>query len=251
MNRGQLRLALRRGLGELNPATSLWSDAELNDLLNEAVQALSAEAECFMRTIKRNTVGGQQEYQLPNDVNKIQDVKFYQGALYEEDVTNFWDVQQATNVNGVPFKYYIKRGVTEMSPQVSGGDIQLQPLSLPSGNVPTTVIGLYPVPGGSGPLTVVYYARHPQLVNDMQEPLIPIEFHRALVEYAKVFCMEDQGALQEADRALKKYSDFKERLKEINSFNMVAKGGLKMSYRHTSPHGEMLGSSWVYVGDAT
>ena len=250
MNLGQLRFVLRRGLGSLNPATSLWSNAELNDLLNEAAQVLCSEAECFQRCIKQATTAGMPEYQLPSECNKIIDVKFLQGSLFEMDAINPWDAQGNVQLIGMPERYYIKNGIAELSPQINGNDVVPQPLPLP-GNMPAKSLGLYPCPGSAGPLTVWFYARHPWMANDGAEPQIPVEFHRGLVEYAKAFCMESQGALNESDRAIKKYSDFKERLKEVNSFNMNAQGGLKMEYRRNAPMGEGWGTQWIYVGDAS
>src|SRR3984957_1817356 len=259
MNLGQLRFALRRDIGELNPR--LWTNAELNDWLNEAAQVMSAECECFQRTIQamwnpNYFYNNGQEMVLPNDFLAAIDVKWLQGSLFDQEPSNFWDDQGNALVKGTPFRYYIKQGVDELTPQGPTSP-NIPPSPLPAtpgvGDQPTAVFGLYPQPSqGQGPLTIFYLARHPQMTNDAQTPKIPIEFHRGLVEYAKVFAKESEGAIDEADRALKKYSDFKERLKERNSFNMITGGkGQRMKYRHMSPLGEEMGTQWIYGGDAT
>lgn len=46
-------------------------------------------------------------------------------------------------------------------------------------------IRLYPVPEGEQPLTMVYRANAPLLVNDDDEPVIPADYHELLVLYAK------------------------------------------------------------------
>jgi hypothetical protein len=249
MNLGEMRFQLRFGLQQLNPVTSQYTDKMLNKLLNEAAQTLSAEAECFQRVCQKPTTAGIQEYQLPGDVNKILDVKWLQGSLFEMTYTEPWKAQGNVKLIGTPTYFYIKEGIAELSPQGGDNDIDIQPVS-PTGVGRDQAIGLYPCPGGAGPLTIWYFARHPFMNSDNTEPKIQQEFHRGIVEFAKYWCWEAQGALAEADRAKKNYSDYKERLKEINSFNMS--DGLKIDYRKNHLFGDSPGGTqWIYVGDAT
>jgi hypothetical protein len=104
-----------------------------------------------------NTVIAQQEYTLPIDYGTIEAI-FYKGQQLEEiDIQDTID----TAVNsGAPTSYFVRQNV----------------------------IGLYPVPNAIGALTIIYQSIGGQMVDDTATPVIPVEDHYLLVQYAAYLC---------------------------------------------------------------
>lgn len=211
MNRGQMRLEVRRAIAELT--ADLWSDAEINDWLNEGAKIMVSNAQSVQAMYQLTTVAGQQEYLLPEDVDEIFSVTYFDAGVQQLIPIDARQVQIGTNQSGNP-RWFYTRNQSLQTGQMSSTGITVADVSESEGQVPRLIIGLFPLPSAAKQLTVFYYARHYNMRVDGAVPAVPPEFRRGIVQYATALAKEKEMAYAEADRCRKMFQDYSDRLRE-------------------------------------
>ena len=216
MNRGQLRLEVRRVLGELTESTSLWTDNEINDWLNEGAMIMTAIAqpyECFHAFTcalqPGSTTAYLAEYPLGEDVDEV-------FAVWINDGTEERPLRRAGKISGiretgVPSHFYL-RGITDQTMELRDGGFSIQPIN-PAVGRGRFVLGLNPAPAGAYVARIAYYGRHFLMKNDFEVPLIPPEYRRGLVNYAESMARQKDDDPEKAAQCLQSFSNFAEKLK--------------------------------------
>lgn len=246
MNRGQMRLEVRRQLGE--PVADLWSDEELNDWLNEGAMLMASESEALQAFFQKTCTSGTGEYLLPANVSKVTAVKYFNGTLLTLRPTDpallNMDGDQPT---GTPTLFYVRQYVSQTAFQGTDGDIDLANVS-ENANAGRSVLGFWAIPGSStDTFTVFYIPRHFLMASDGDVSPIPIEYHRGIIAYATALAKEKEEAYAEANEIFyPKFKDFKEKLKR----EMVARGQVQ-AFNKAKVVDEMPfnGSSWIQLPD--
>lgn len=245
MNRGQMRLEVRRQLGE--PVADLWSDEELNDWLNEGAMLMAGESEALQAFFQKTTTSGVGEYLLPSVVAKVTAVKYFGSSIMTLRPIDPALASIGNQVTGTPTHYYIRQFVSQTAYQGSDGDIDIANVS-ENENAGRTVIGFWSIPGSStDTFTVFYIPRHFLMMTDGDVSPIPMEFHRGIIAYATALAKEKEEAYAEANEVFyPKFKDFKDQLKR----DMVARGQVqafrKAIVADENPYG---GTSWIQIPD--
>lgn len=210
MNRGQMRLEVRRAIGELT--ADLWSDSEINDWLNEGAKILISNSQALQAIYQLTTVAAQQEYVLPDFIDEVFNLTLNYNGLRSLTNVRPEQVQLGTFMQGIPGWFYTRYLSQQTGDQTSSG-ITVDDVD-PQGQHSKFVLGLFPCPNSALQLTVSYYARHFEMKTDGAVPQVPPEFRRGIVAYATALAKEKEGAYGEADRKRKEFSDFSDRLRE-------------------------------------
>jgi hypothetical protein len=156
MNLAQTRDAVRTRLG-VPTSDSFFSDQVLTDLVNEALQAVTAEADWpwLQTSTTFPTVAGTSTYTPPTDWSQTRSlcIDGYDAMDYRSlsEIREYLSTQR-----GVPTVY-----------TVSG-----------------EVVLLRPTPDAAYTVTHDYLKGEPALVNDTDRPIMPSVFHYAIVAFA-------------------------------------------------------------------
>lgn len=215
MNLGQMRLEVRRAIAELT--ADFWSDSEINDWLNEGAKIMVSNAQSVQAIYQRNTVASQQEYPLPEDIDEIVNVTYFDSAEHPLDPVDPRQVQIGSNQTGTPRWFYLRK-TTQYGNMASTG-ITVSDANEQQGMNAEQVLGLFPVPNAAKALTVFYISRHFQMKNDGAVPNIPPEFRRGIIAYATALAKEKEMAYGDADRHRKMFQDFSDRLREKSIYD--------------------------------
>lgn len=219
MNRGEIRAEVRKLLFEDD--ADFWADSELNAWINEGVRLMTKESHALQAIYQVSPElkpGSTSEYKseivLPSDVLEIFSVVCVNGntktKLRNRD---FRMMAHSQRHAGVPTDYYLRRWTRQQLQDYSTG-LQLSDIGT-SGNLPTMVLGLNPVPSSANLLFWVhYYPTHYELLDDIDIPAIPIEARRGLIHYAAHLGFEKENSPEDSDRQLAKFRDYLGRLKE-------------------------------------
>lgn len=224
MNRGKMRLEVRRAIDELT--AEFWTDAEINDWLNEGAKTLVAIAQPLQMMTQFNTIANQQEYVLNPDIDEIFSVNFNDGSnLYQLEPCDAKSVQWGTpSTSTYPTHFYLRFQSLATGGHAQSGII-LGPVSDDNAE-PQMTLGLHPSPQVTGKaVTISYYARHVLMTNDLQVPQIPVEFHRGIVYYAVAQAKVKDEAYAESDKFMEKFSNYAEKLRD-----KVISGGQEMRF---------------------
>ncbi len=162
MNRGQLRVTMRRYLAESR--SGIWKDDDLNAYLNEACDEHAFRAYSVRKTVHVSSLFGVQEYALPDDFGELMAVRYqyegHQGTRGIDYVTKqvVLDWGYSTSDLGDPDCYY-------KDEDSSIGD----------------KIGLFPIPNKPRVLDRVFEGNCPQFTpmldnRDAVYPNTPTEF---------------------------------------------------------------------------
>lgn len=179
-----MRTAVRTRLG--NPSTDgFFSDAQLTDLVNEALQVISAEADWPWQeaTTTFSTAAGTNTYTPPTD----------------------WIQTRALVIDGYDAMEY--RTLAEIREYLTT-----------SQDVPTayTVSGetllLRPTPDGVYTVRHDYVKSEPALANDTDAPLMPNQWRYSIVAFACHLAHMRQGDTGRAAGALAEYASWKQRM---------------------------------------
>jgi hypothetical protein len=191
----ELRQAVRRDLGDLDSRKYFYSDEEINEHLNVACGLMSIDVEPFQKVGQFTTAIGVQEYDLRAaanlrvEVHEIRQVSYKQGAnQFFLDPISDRLIQDGVMIQGLPTNYYTKTLASQLSPIVTGGDIQVTDVNNQNKEDDRFVIGLYPVPSEATIVTVSFFPKHYLLVNDNDTTPVPLEFRRSLCDYAVSEC---------------------------------------------------------------
>lgn len=248
MNRGQMRLEVRRQLGE--PVADLWSDEELNDWLNEGAMLMASASEALQAFYQRTCTSGVGEYLLPSSVAKVMGVKYYNGTLTTLRPTDpsLAEVPDGDQPVGTPTLYYVRQYVSQTAYQGTDGDIDLANVS-ENENAGRSVLGLWAIPGSSTDTFTVYFIpRHFLMVADGDVSPIPMEYHRGIIAYATALAKEKEEAYAEANEIFyPKFKEFNEKLKR----EMIARGQVQAFQKAKVVDEQPIGgSSWIQLPDS-
>lgn len=247
MNRGQMRLEVRRQLGE--PVADLWSDEELNDWLNEGAMLMANESEALQAFWQKTATNGQGEYLLPASVAKVLGVKYYNGTLTTLRPTDpALHGMEGDQPSGTPTLYYIRQYVSQTAYQGTDGDIDLANVS-ENPNAGRSIIGFWAIPGSSTDTFTVYFIpRHFLMVADGDVSPIPMEYHRGIIAYATALAKEKEEAYAEANEIFyPKFKEFKDNLKR----EMIARGQVQAFQKaKVVDECNRSGSSWIQLPDS-
>lgn len=246
MNRGQMRLEVRRQLGE--PVADLWSDQELNDWLNEGALMMASGSEALQAFFQKTTTSGVGEYLLPPAVAKVTAVKYFGSSLMTLKPMEPALASIGDQVPGLPTHYYIRQYVSQTAYQDTTGDIVIADVSQNS-NAGRTVLGLWSIPNSNTDrVTVFYVPRHFEMNSDGDVSPIPIEYHRGIIAYAISLAKEKEEAYAESDQIfMPKFEKAKEKLQR----EMIARGQVQ-AFRKAQVVDEdpYQGSSWIQLPDS-
>lgn len=228
MNRGQLRREVRRKLNE--SSADLWSDAAINDWLNEAVrtmivisQPLQTAFQFYPSLRDGSTSEYKSEYILPADVDEVYQVTAHTGSNFPLQLVDESVIADGTRVSGSPEYCYIKDStMVTIEPLSDAPGLSVQALNSDNSQVARKVLGLYPVPStDESAITVFYFSKGFDMTNDNQIPhAIPLAFHRGIIHYATSLAKEIEEASAEADREMGKFQEYAKALKE----KMISRG---------------------------
>lgn len=195
--------AVRQKLGEMRP--NFWSDTEIVEELNISAQRMCSEAQYLSSFGTFNTKQDKngewaQEYALPLDVDQITGAGYFSGTLFPlKPLSDNTKVQIGGYCGGIPFYFYIKKNTKVLTPQVSGGEIESQPMNPNTAQDARCVIGLWPIPQSALPIYIWYLQWHPVMRNPLDECQIPARFKQGWVAYAVARMKEKESAREEAD----------------------------------------------------
>lgn len=247
MNRGQMRLEVRRQLGE--PVADLWSDEELNDWLNEGAREMVAETQALQAFYKETTVAGKGEYLLPAAVNEVSHVKYFNGTLNDLRPIDASLVGNGDGSTQLPEFFYVRQYVAQTAGQDETGDVELEDVSN-NPNAGRTVLGFWGIPSvNNHTFTVFYIPRHFDMKTDGDVSPIPPEYHRGIIAYAIAIAKEKEEAYAESDQIfMPKFEKAKQKLER----KMVARGQSKAfpKAKIVGDSFERGGSSWVQIPDS-
>jgi hypothetical protein len=218
MNLGYMRRHLREMLKEPDPDNSLWTDLTLNEWLNEGAKMMTSSAQqnesaCqFLCKLKPgSTTDYQREYILPDDFDEAISASLYNGI---ELALRHKDVQPSIRNNnfcGVPTHFYIReRTKKRIETDASGITIT----DIDSRKKARKMFGLDPRPTSAFPVTITYLALQPWMHVDSDEPTIPYEFRRGIIEYAAAQAFKSDEMYAQANLAMGEYSAYMEKLRD-------------------------------------
>ncbi|HEY9684692.1 MAG TPA: hypothetical protein V6C86_24135 [Oculatellaceae cyanobacterium] len=213
MNLGQMRTEVRRAIDE--PTADFWADSELNDWLNEGAKLMVSESQPVQTFYQLACVAGQQEYNLPSDVDEVFDAKLWIGSLLPLSPTSPRGVQEASQQPGQPEKFYVREIVAQTAGQGSNNNITVTPSTPTWTSGGGKVIGFYPTPSSSAwTVTLSYFSAHYTMVNDTDVSPVPLEYHRGIVAYATAIAKQKDEAYSEmSDIYMPIFEKFRDRLK--------------------------------------
>lgn len=228
MNLGQLRREVRRILQE--PTASLWDDSELNDYLNEAAAVMTADSMPLQAVTTLNSVVGQQEYELPGDMDEIFAVGYQVGNVFQDLLPCNPQVgTQDSRYTGTPSRFYVRAQTAQTMNRLSTGLMDIDPIDSQNGNRTSMVIGLNPAPSEADRQIVIqYYANHFRMTNDLDVPVIPLFAQRGLIAYAVAQAKYKEQAYAEIGQVyMPIFAEFSQKLKVKNMDR-----GIQMRGRH-------------------
>lgn len=185
-----LRTQVRRYVLEEDSSNSHFTDAELNDYLNQAVLFLGTQMEWPIKTAQATSVSGQTLYTLPDDFISLLDVYFdnvKMSILEREDLSSV-STQWQNDPNGLPTYCY---------------------------KADNNVIGLYRTPdddNASKAIQIQYVGVPDTLVTDTDVPDLHSAFQMCLPFYAAFLCDYKLGNDKKADMHLQNYEQHRKAL---------------------------------------
>ena len=181
-----MRTAVRTRLG--SPATDgFFSDAQLNDLINEGLQAYATEHDWpWLEATETLTTSAGSAALSPSGTWTRTKGLIIDGydALEMVSLAELRGVP--TTIRGVPRVYCIEQ----------------------------EAILLRPVPNAAYSVTHDYYKVEPELVGDANQPLLPSQFRYAIIEYATYLAHLRAGQPGPAQAALSAYSQWIQRMRD-------------------------------------
>ena len=224
MNLGYMRRHLREKLKEPDPANSLWTDLTLNEYLNEGAKVLASSTEPtesifqFTTTLQAsNAALYQREYVLPGDFDKVASCSLWNGT---ERGLLYRDVGKSIKNNGytgIPTHFYVREKTRKRVDTSSTG---MTISDIDTLKKPRKMFGLDPAPSQALVVTVRYFANHPWMRQDTDEPDIDYEFRRGIIEYAAALAYDSDEMYAQANLCRASYNGYKEGL-----FNkMISRG---------------------------
>lgn len=179
MNLSTMRTAVRTRMG--NPSTDgFYSDSQLNDLINEALHFVSSMDDWpWLQTSETiTTAAGDGEY-TPN-ANWVRTKQLYINESEPFILISLAEVNNYGSTQGEPAAYHIY-----------DEDLYLRP-----------------VPSGVYSVVHQYIRKETDLSADGDSPIMPSQFHYAIVEFASYLALARAGYIERAQSARKAYEDW-------------------------------------------
>lgn len=185
-----LRTQVRRYILEEDSTNSHFTDAEINDYLNQGVTFLGTQMEWPEQVDQAVVVANQTLYQLPDDFIALVDVYFDNTKLVILERPDLGQISPSWQSD------------TASTPRIAYRDNR-------------NVIGLYPTPDTSqdGKLIQIQYIHLPAtLSQDTDVPDLHTAFQMCLPFYAAFLCDYKLGNDKKADMHLQKYDQHRKAL---------------------------------------
>ena len=188
-----LRIATRRYINETSTSNTHFTDSELNDYINQAVQFLAVEMEWNIQTDTAVAIQDQALYQLPTDFIELVDVYFNNTKMIILDRVDLGTVspQWQNDPSGTPKICY---------------------------RFDRNTIGVYNPPDSTqaGFLIQINYVRLPaELLTDTDIPDLHTAFQVCLPFYAAYICHHRLGNEKASDRNLQQFEIHRKKLMAI------------------------------------
>ena len=185
-----LRTQVRRYINEANPNNSHFTDAEINDYLNQAVTFLGTQMEWSEQADQATVVEGQSLYQLPDDFIALVDAYFDNKKLIILERADLGQIspQWQNDPEGAPTIIY---------------------------KFSQNTVGLYRTPDvtSDGKILQIQYLKLPAtLLVDSDVPDLHSSFQMCLPFYAAFLCDYKLGNDKKADGHLLKYDQHRKAL---------------------------------------
>lgn len=187
----KMRTSVRNRLG-VPSSDSFYTDTILTDFVNEAVQAIAEEESwpwlqagtTFVTALVTPSTTSGADYAIPTD----------------------W--QRTKNLVVFGFEPFTLQPQQDIDQVIALG----RPLSY---CVVNDKIRVRPFPDGAYTITHEYYKVEPELVNDSDEPLLPNQFRKAIVDYA-TYLAHERSSLepQRVQEALARYNMWLNRMRQ-------------------------------------
>lgn len=185
-----LRISVRRLINEEDSTNSHFTEAEINDYLNQAVTFLGTQMEWSEQTDQASAVTNQTLYQLPDDFIALVDVYFDNQKLVILERADLGQISPAwqNDPAGIP-KIAYKNS--------------------------QNVVGLYPTPDSmqNGKAIQIQYIKIPAtLATDSDVPGLHTSFQMCLPFYAAFLCDYKLGNDKKSDTHLQRYDQHRKAL---------------------------------------
>lgn len=235
-----------------------WTDDEIISWLNEGAQLMCSLAQLLVGAVQIDSTQNVQEYVLPEDCDEVDAVSYNNGTLLRMGLTQQNRAQVSNRVTGTPTRFYMRIGTFQFMNHggpgaSSSSEIALSNIPQGPGRKPRKVLGLYPIPSASGQtITVIYYQKHYQMLQDNDEPAVPEEFQRGWLDFAIAKGKTKESAYAESDKFMASFKDYAQRLTEKWQNQGQESAFPRMNVRGLNADGDQFGgSSWInlYVGD--
>lgn len=167
---------------KIDPNGRVWSDATLNQNINQAVLQIQQDGDYNWDFNDGDysvpTVASTATYALPSDFVRIEygSIKWNENPLDPKDYRTLFRNYDLTQEGTVGW-YYLR-----------GSNI-----------------GLYPIPDNAQTLTYLYRAKLATMSSDTDDSGMPDAFDEAICAYAEFLCWMDVKDKEQQDRAFEKY----------------------------------------------
>jgi hypothetical protein len=185
VNLSAMRTAVLTRLGTPG-GDGFYSTAQLNDFVNEALQTVSTEHDWpwLAVTTTFTTTAGTATYTVPSN----------------------WQRTKALTVDGQTSLQL--RSLTEIREILSTAQAEPEMYAI----FPDSTIILRPVPNSAYTVIHDYIAQEPILSSDSETPLMPAQFHYAVVEFAVYLAHMREGRMPDAQIRLAAYQGWLDRM---------------------------------------
>lgn len=188
MNFGEMRRKVRLRLNALTDV--FYSDDDIKDAINEGYREIADATEFYEREAMVPMLKKRTYY----DLSQILPDTFLSPRRTYNPTTSQW--LEPTDPRGLDYHTYVQWELTEGEPEKY----------LMRGN---WIMGVFPKPAMDSVGTRFYYtAIAPDLVDDIDQPQFPREFHEALVDYALCDLL---GQERETAKALGYWKSYKDK----------------------------------------
>jgi hypothetical protein len=197
MNLYDMRTEVRRRLDESTVSADFWTDADIDDAINEGYEEISDATEWYETFAILSLYSNQTYYDLRTYLGET----FLTPRRTFNNTTHRW--LSACDVRDLDFR-------TSIQWELNTGEPEHQMLR------GLWWLGLYPKKGDDAGTLKFYFTGIPQPLTSYDEPGFPHEFQRALVEYALCELLAQAAETKKALAHWAKYQEF-----EVRFYNYV------------------------------
>jgi len=179
------RLEIRTTIRDLTQGDTYFTNDQINNFINTAVRNIFAKTRHTEEARQINSVAGQFEYAIENDVQSILTVTYDDGYPLTHrgyEVIANTHVPSDTAPVGTPTEYYERR-----TARASG--LVVVPGATPTVSPSLLVLGLMPIPNEVKVIKYHCSIGPSAMTMDTDTPQLPEEMHMGIVEYCLKYLM--------------------------------------------------------------